>query len=133
MVAAPGHSLRMTRWDEYEPVFAGSEVSDEVWFPVATAYQVIRELLGAADERMQRENQQLTFENDEDLRMSIGSIDEGRLALSELNGEPVMATEPDVVAALHMAAEDAARDLLAASSKHPPPSFKHREELEGCL
>lgn len=124
----PAHSLRTTRWDEYEPVFAGAEVADQIWYSVAAAYQIARELLGAAEERMRGEQSLLTFEDDQYLRMCIRSIDGGRQALAELNGEPVLATEPDPVAAVLTAAADAARDLLAAS-KGQPSQFKDREEL----
>lgn len=124
----PAHSLRTTRWDEYEPVFAGAEMEDEAWYSAAAAYQVVRELLGAAEGRLRLESSPFTVEDDRSIRTSIEVIDGGWQALAALNGERGLTVEPDAVAAMFTAARDAARNLLADDGGRASP-FVDREEL----
>jgi hypothetical protein len=123
-----GDQLRTARWDEYEAVFADAEVPDELWGELECSYQIIRELNAAAVARAGRDQSPFCDRDEGDLRIAIGSIDSGRLALIEYGGGVGFPVEPDPIMALENAARKAAREL-APSSIPPPPAFEQDDEV----
>ncbi len=123
----PEDQLRTERWDEYEPVFADADVPDELWEEVACSYQIIRELNGSARAEAGKAKP-FSDEDEEDLRISIESIDDGRRALIAHGGGIGHPVEPDPVMALENAARKAALEL-APSSIPPPSAFEKDDEL----
>lgn len=124
----PEDQLRTARWDEYEPVFADAEMPDAIWGEVACSYQIIRELNGSARAQASRDEPSFSDRDEEDLRISIKSIDCGRRALIARHGGAGLSVEPDPVMALENAARKAALEL-APSSMPPPSPFEQDDEL----
>jgi hypothetical protein len=124
----PEDQLRTARWDEYASVFADADVSDELWGEVACSYQMIRELNGSARARAGKEEAPFSDRDEEDLRISISSIDDGRRALVGLVRGAPYSVEPDPVMALENAARKAAIEL-APGSIPPRGTFEQDDEL----